>query len=274
MTAKYQEFKQSQQHLNEEELHNFVGNPEMEEFSCLRLHIVNCSECREKIELMQSMEVFAREQAHVIAMQPGGELKAKLHEVTHRIAMEASELEKSTQPKEKGLRSSGRFSWLKSLFAVEVNWLVLPATAMASFFAAWMLIAPAKLGSPEHQLVSYRDTQGLVFQQQQLPQPGLGFFHPIDQKMEHYAGFDISLNGESHTVVIKWPAIDGLVAYNLVLNEVSNNVSKSLTSVKTEDTQWDIDQSLLQPGVLYRIHLSGVTTSDLHVQYSGGFVFQ
>lgn len=270
--------EQSAPHLNEEELNTFVNNPANADATALRLHIATCRDCSEKVSLLQDSQNIVKANADVISSLPSSDLKSRLHAATHELAMKAALSTSETKATSKTKKDSSLSSLFSSLFSFEVNWLTIPATAMASILAAWVFISPtneAPTGAGNQvQLVSYQDSQGLIFQKQQLPQPGLGFFHQSDQTVQQYSGFDIKLNTDNNTVAIKWPKIDGVTQYQISLFEVANNVSKEISKTQTEGTLWQVEQSLLSPGMLYRLHLSGRTESELSFHYAGGFVFQ
>lgn len=278
MTTQSNILQQSSQHLNEEELSAFVDDPTASEYAALRLHIAGCGDCREKTRLLQESQHIVKDYAQTICTPPVSDLKSRLHATTHELAMQElpgvkghSHRNKTSKPK--------KSSWLSAVFHMKINWLAVPATAVASMLAAWIMLTPhGATPTTEHtnssQLVSFQDTQGLVFQKQVQPQPGLGFFHQSDQNIQPYTGFDIKLNPGEGTIAITWPKIDGVTHYQISLQKVSNNVSTELTRTQTEGTLWQVEQSLLTPGTLYRLHLSGRTAAELSFHYSGGFVFQ
>ncbi len=276
MTTQANILEQSTQHLNEEELSAFVANPSSNDFAALRLHIANCPDCREKTQKLQNSQNIVKAFVETISTQPASDLKARLHATTHELAM--SKLAVPVEPQASNPKTQKKKApWLSNILQAKIHWFALPATAMASVLAAWILLAPPSAiisgeSNNQSQLVSFQDTQGLIFQKQ--PQPGLGFFHQSDQQVQPYSGFEIKLNPDKGTVAIKWPKINGVTRYQISLQEVSNNVSTELTSTQTEGTMWQAEQSLLSPGTLYRLHLSGRTDSELSFHYSGGFVFQ
>lgn len=272
-------------HLSEIELEAFISMPASEATRDLRLHLVNCEDCRVKLQLLQNTQQFIQNHATALCQSNDNqtsELKAQLHQITHELAMEAAmehrEPAGNNKPSISLLQSLSTYlSGLRQTLRQWHNsWLAIPSTALATLAAAWLFIGfnSSYVATDSSELLSFQDSDGLILQPITQDKPGLGFFHQSRKPtITTYAGFSVRRIKAAGLFEVSWPPVIGAEAYNIALYEVVNNNKREIERANINGNTWQVKADRLTSGRLYRLELSGKTQTNSRFRHNGGFIF-
>lgn len=272
-------------HLNELELEAFISTPMGDTSADARLHLINCEDCRLKLQLLQNTQQLIQEHSTTLCYSnsnEASELKAQLHQITHELAME-SVMEHPASPQNnppskpllQHLTSPLR-KFKRSVLEWSNSWLAVPTTAMATLVAAWLFMDfnSGYVATDNIELLSFQDSDGLILQTTTQDKPGLGFFHEARKPtITTYAGFSVQHIKTSELFEVSWPPVTGAETYNIALYEVVNSNKREVERASTNNNTWQIKADKLSSGRLYRLELSGSTQNNSKFRYNGGFIF-
>lgn len=269
-------------------------------------HLAECGECRQRLARLagiheqlqrgpvpvsrpsldeQTLAEFAEgrlsasEQQRVAAVVNGDRdnLRASLHYIVSSARLRREGVATDAAPASHGAGTvvvPGQ-----SLPARLWRWLWRPGPAWAGFgvaaTAALVMavgVGPMLVGDAgQTRIASYQDEAVIRYQAAGETPPGIGFFAGARVGSEPYAGLRVAaLAGAGY--LLDWPAVDGALAYTLVLNQVRGGDQVEVLRRETGDTRLRLDASVLEHGGHYRWLLSGQTADGRVFQAEGGFV--
>lgn len=288
------------EHPELELLKSYLRNSAAMQFSDLRLHLAECSECRHQLDglmgLQQVVEQLStdvlsdQQHQHIADYINGGmseaecqqqklflhsspaAMKAALHYVSHKSAMDKS----ISEPVSKANHVSDglwkiTLAKLKALTCMQTPiWFTVPtATAIVALLAVNVFNQP-EYDQSTVSIANYQDNAIIQFRSKDHL-PGIGFFAKSDQLTEAYNGVKVSVS-ESGQFNIQWPPVPGAIKYNLRLQVFDKGIKTVLGEVTTKTNSALIPVKLDNLNHRYEWVLSGETGDNRVFFVNGGFV--
>ncbi|MBI3187446.1 MAG: hypothetical protein HYZ31_06255 [Gammaproteobacteria bacterium] len=292
-------------------LQNYLANSAADEFAGLRLHLAQCSSCRELVTGLSGAEQMTQ---HTAANYSGADglteqqhqnivdyidnrlaenerlqqkefiqanaaaMKAALHYASHKSAMDkalsGSKADAARQSNEKINKSIQHFDlWntLKDLVTIKAP-VWLTVPATAALVA---LLSINLFNQPEIGHTGYTiasyQDNPVIQFRAKEAQPGIGFFARPSQSAEPYKAVRVSVS-EGNRFTIHWPPVTGAVIYNLRLQMFNQGSKLVVGEVTTKNNSAVITADLDNIYHRYEWVLSGETSDNRAFISSGGFV--
>ena len=298
------------EHPELEQLKNYLNNSASAEFSGLRLHLAQCSQCRALIDGLTGLEqvsqqvlsmqterdTLSEQQHQKIADYIDGRLsgdehlqikeflqlnplamKAALHYASHSSAMDKAGLESTTDTI--SVATTGMAVNLWSGFMKKVNdlmsfqtpvWLTVPVTAVLVAMLSVTLLDQSPPEQSKYLIASYQDNAVIQFRPKDHL-PGIGFFNNTTELSEAYANLKVPVSEDRH-FRIQWPAVAQAINYTFRLHMFSQGSKLLVGEVTTEKTSVVISTKLDDINHRYKWVLSGETSDHRVFSTNGGFV--
>ncbi len=290
-------------------LKNYLNNSAAAEFSSLRLHLAQCSECRAQLEGLMGvqqvsrlsssdtskMDVLTEQQHQQIADYIDGRLsdaehqqqdafihsnpsamKAALHYASHKSAMDKTLLKDESPPVSDPVTGNHQLQAhvlqkLKQLLRFQAPvWLTVPATAALVALLSVNLFDQPLYEQAPYTIASYQDNAVIQFRSKDHL-PGIGFFAKSAQQSEAYDRLKVSVSRDKR-FTMEWPPVPGALNYSLRLQMFDHGNKIVVGEVTTETNSAVI--STQHDNIYHRYEwvLSGETRDNRVFLASGGFV--
>ncbi|MDH5445344.1 MAG: hypothetical protein OEY52_07290 [Gammaproteobacteria bacterium] len=289
-------------HPDADQLNNYICDPGSNEFRQVRLHLMECIDCRAEVDMLMNLksnlgsinipsidagnkqaldldmldrhlnsELNATEQQQledIIKKEPQA-MKSALHYVSHRVSMDKGTVDTNwTQPQHSGSRFSDLFkSWFSVKWPV---WMSVPITAIAaSVFTIMLVPLPVNMtGSPA--VIAYQDNPVIQFKKEQTL-PGIGFFSGANKTAQPYGKLKVTLQGEN-TALLHWPEVENAESYTMHLKIYKQGRQISAGKHTTSKPQAKFTRVPGDTGHRYVWNLSGKTSNGQLFSAKGGFI--
>lgn len=288
-------------HPQIELLKNYLNNSEADKFSALRLHLAECSECRQLLNGLMALQAISshsmkddlsdqeyqnianfidsnasttdsQQTRDFIENNPQA-LKAALHYASQQSAMQTQNIRQTPSTGSTFKVGPGLSSLLDkahTLLSFQT-----PLWISASFASAFIaLFSFSLINSPSsndhYNIVSYQDNAIVQFRPVDQV-PGIGFFARDEVVSRNFNGLDVSISGEG-VFTLSWPAITDAIRYDLHLVMFDKGERISLANISTESNSVILQTELDTINHRYEWELTGETTDHQLFQASGGFV--
>lgn len=221
-------------HLNAEQIENYIrGATELDREKWTH-HLQSCSECMRHVMLARTRE-----------------LKSEPTEV-RQIPVQQNTL----KPKNNTSR------WMRRPIPL---WTTLPSSLAAGLlFAA--VISFTK--SPAMLIATYQDNPQVTFSPTR--HDGLGFFSSAADHVENFSG--VVVTADRNEIHLNWAPIEGAASYEIkIMGSHIDDQSPVIQQTTTRPTA-SVARNLITPGRRYEWIISGTTASKLHFATYGGFV--
>ena len=289
-------------HPEIELLKNYLNNSAATEFSEVRLHIAQCSQCRTQVEGLMGLQqvseqsgddALSDQQHQQIADYIDGRLseteyqqqkeflhsnpaamKAALHYASHKSAMDKSISDPASVSSSNSVSGGLWASMLtkfKALLSLQTSvWLTVPATAALVAILSISLFNQPVSKQSMYSVASYQDNAVIQFSPKNNL-PGIGFFVKSNKLSKPYEGLKVSVS-DGRRFTIQWPQVPGAIKYSLRLQMFDQGNKIVIGEVTTEKNSAVFS---VEPDNIYHRYewvLSGETQDDRVFFTNGGFV--
>lgn len=291
-------------HPELEVLNKYLINSAAAEFSELRLHLAQCSECRAQVDGLKALSHISQlptdtltetqhQQIHdyifddlsldanqndqrkkteqFIHSNPSA-MKAALH-ITSNKALQ-DRLDATTAPAFHESSTNNVFStfsgYLKSLFSYQTPlWISAPLTAALVALLSLNLFEQNST-QKAYTIASYQDNAIIQFRSKD-DLPGIGFFAKSEVSSTAYDGLQVTVSDNRH-FEIRWPAISNAVKYKLRLHRFNQGNKSLVSDITTDSTSVIIETEFVEIFSRYEWALTGETSDERTFMAKGGFV--
>ncbi len=275
------------------------------EFSAVRIHIIDCDECKQQLDQIQVLKTLTlsanpERDRHAegltteeIAAYVDGELNedeanniakliqsdqqvkaATLHYALHSQRMRDSGVFPATETSiehenKKDLEKISLFENIKQL----INW-QMPAWITVPVMVILLVTVVLQNQQPEIPQViiaSYQDEAVIVYKDISSTAPGIGFFSESRTRKKPFGGINVSWE-ENDKLEISWQAISLAEQYTLTLFNVLPSGLTEIVTKNTAQTFVHFDNLHLESNKRYQWLISGVTKDNKTFEIQGGFV--
>ena len=289
-------------HPELEVLQGYLNNSASAEFSSLRMHLAQCSQCRTLLDGLtglkdisqlntntltetqhQQIDDFINDRLHgnekvstqaLIDSKPEA-MKTALHYASLQAAQNRTS-KNSSNSASSALLAANSSTWstikskLKSLFSYQTPiWITAPTAAAVVALLSFNLYEKSN-EELNYTIASYQDNEIIQFRSKNSL-PGIGFFAKSENQTMHFSGVNITLT-DNRNFNINWPAIDKAVKYNIRLQVFDQGIKKLIGNVTTDMNSVLITSQLNNINHRYEWVLTGETSDNLTFMANGGFV--
>jgi len=299
------------EHPELEQLKSYLHNIDATEFSSLRLHLAQCSQCRALVEGIMGLQLMSQQpislqkeedlltdhEHQLIADYVDGRLsgaehqqqkefihsnssalKASLHYASHKSAMDKASLESGSDSSlVTGMATNSNHLWsrlqkkMKALVTFDA-----PVWLTVPVTAALVAILSVNLFDysapvPAGYTIASYQDHAIIQFRPKDHLPGIGFFANSAQFSEVYDTLKVTVSDDGR-FTIQWPPVARAIKYNLRLQMFDQGNKVVLGQVTTEKTSAVI--AAQQHGIYHRYEwvLSGETSDNRVFLATGGFV--
>ncbi|MBL4867386.1 MAG: hypothetical protein JKY67_13555 [Pseudomonadales bacterium] len=299
----------TEQHLSEDEIYQYLDEPEHAKHDDLRSHLLTCSQCLNELDKARSFErllgdvnadgddtipeeVVAlwnsntnnSDQASTVAKikEKKGHLRHSLHYIANQDAfdIEQNDIEQNDDEKKDNVVSIDSFTAKKQpdktpLKSNSPQHNRIPFRALTAIAAAIIIaiIVPYNIqfeGEPDGQLTAYQDNAEIILVDENSTK-GIGFFGAVDMEHQDFSGLSFTLKGQNR-ILVEWPNIEDVERYGLSLFVLKDGEKEVLFEREVEENFVLIDNFPLQSKHHYRWTLNGITEDRRSFSADGGFV--
>lgn len=286
-------------HPELEILNKYLANSASAEFSELRLHLAQCSECRAQVDGLKALTHISQlptdtltETQHqqiqdyinddlpinehksieqFIHSNPSA-MKAALH-VTSNNSLQ-DRMNAAPAPEFHKSSTNDLFStlsaYLKSLFSYQTPlWISAPLTAALVALLSLNLFEQNSTQQP-YTIASYQDNAIIQYRSKDNL-PGIGFFAKSEVSSSAYDGLQVSVSDDRH-FEIRWPAISNALNYKLRLHRFNQGNKSLVSELTTDKTSVIIETESVEIFSRYEWALTGETSDERTFMANGGFV--
>ena len=270
-------------HLSTDEMTDYLDNPEASDFCKLRLHLANCTECREKTMKMSSMKhnlqhILPRLLDTTESASDSNALKAELHLATHSAAMrrhlDNTSSESETTKPEANIKQTGKpGTFIKNLISWQTPvWASVTATAVV-VFAVTLLLPPVTFiaNNTDISVIAYQDDPFVTFRKSDQNIPGIGFFNEANQSRENFSTITLALK-DGNNLHMKWSPVNKAKNYEISLFKLQNQNKVLVTKKATTNNEVIFNLPKIETGRRYEWTITGKTTENLVFQTKGGLI--
>lgn len=291
------------QHPDDELLKAYSQQPEADEFKQVSLHLLNCRECREQIELSQKLKHDYRilqseqcsegqqsvvddflynenspaqhERLKLSIRKDPQLLKSALFSLSHRARDRQAVVDQD--PLLAQSPSSG--NWMETIsewFRWQTStWATVSLTAVVTLTLTIMMIQPQGIAPNDIEgvsIASYQDNNSIRFlSRNQLP--GIGFFNAARQSTRPFENMQIK-SKDNQTLEMTWKPVELATSYELSLFKISGGKKILLETFKAATTRADYSLAAEDYNQRFEWVLTGFTSDDQTFITEGGFVVQ
>lgn len=286
-------------HPELEVLNKYLINSTSAEFSDLRLHLAQCSECRAQVDglnalahishlptdtltetqhqkihdyINDELPVGERKEIEQFIHSNTSAMKAALHITSHNSLQDRISSATVTGFQES---TTNRFlstfsAYLKSLLSYQTPlWISAPVTAALVALLSLNLFEQNATQQP-YTIASYQDNAIIQFRSKDNL-PGIGFFAKSELSSTDYDGLQVNVSDNRH-FELHWPAISNAVKYKLRLHRFNQGKKSLVSELTTDRTSVVIETESEKIFSRYEWSLTGNTSDNRSFMAKGGFV--